>query len=142
MIAPKHTNKLVKEWFIKNKLEVLEWPGMSSDLNTIEEVRKQLKISIQNKHPYCILSEKINHHKFVRSSILTIRKKCTKLLTRKAIYHQLLMDVLAGGQHFCIVFINDFMHIFLILHVIVLNFCVSLPNGVYYVLLNFCWCRC
>ena len=32
---PKHTSKLSKDFFVKNKVNVLSWPRQSSDLNPI-----------------------------------------------------------------------------------------------------------
>lgn len=35
---PKHTSKLAKKWFADNKVEVLDWPSFSPDLNPIEHL--------------------------------------------------------------------------------------------------------
>lgn len=35
---PKHTSKLVKDWFNANRIQVLDWPAQSPDLNPIENL--------------------------------------------------------------------------------------------------------
>ena len=50
-IDPKHTAKLVKAWFLKNDVSVLEWPSQSPDLNPIKNLRRELKKRVMARKP-------------------------------------------------------------------------------------------
>ena len=49
---PKHTAKSnhTKKWLSENNVNVLQWPGQSSDLNPIGNLWQFLKIQIRKKH--------------------------------------------------------------------------------------------
>lgn len=40
---PKCTSKNVKQWLTENRIEVLEWPALSPDLNLIENLWGDIK---------------------------------------------------------------------------------------------------
>jgi len=49
--APCHVSKLTMGWFNRNRIEVLDWPGNSPDLNPIENVWKVLKSKVSLRNP-------------------------------------------------------------------------------------------
>ena len=57
---PKHTVKLTKNWFRINDVNVLKRPSQSSDLNSIENLWKELKIKIHKREPKNVNELKLN----------------------------------------------------------------------------------
>jgi transposase len=47
--APIHTAKSVKKWFAIEKIEIMDWPANSPDLNPIENIWKLLKDNVQKQ---------------------------------------------------------------------------------------------
>jgi transposase len=48
---PKHTSCLVKEFLAQKKVEALDWPAMSPDLNPIEQIWTELKKLVKRRNP-------------------------------------------------------------------------------------------
>lgn len=47
---PKHSSKLVKSWFSTEKIDVLDWPAQSPDLNPIENLWNEIKMEVARKN--------------------------------------------------------------------------------------------
>ena len=65
---PKHKNKLALEFYSKNKLDRLEWPLYSHDLNLIENVWGIVKLQV-NKYDLSKISEVIAKVKEILSEL-------------------------------------------------------------------------
>ena len=49
--APCHRSKGTKQWFDEQKIEVMDWPAQSPDLNPIENLWDRIYLRIQEKSP-------------------------------------------------------------------------------------------
>ncbi|CAJ0955096.1 unnamed protein product [Ranitomeya imitator] len=48
---PKHTSKSTRKWFERKHWRLLRWPAMSSDLNPIKHLWRDLKMAVWRRHP-------------------------------------------------------------------------------------------
>lgn len=51
MVAGIHRAHLVRDWFVEQDIELMDWPPYSPDLNPIENLWKRLKDEIIRAHP-------------------------------------------------------------------------------------------
>jgi hypothetical protein len=74
---PKHTAKAILEWFKGKHFNVLKWPSQSPDLNPIENLWYDLKISVHQWNQYNLKElEKICLEEWAKVPVA----RCAKLI--------------------------------------------------------------
>ena len=48
---PKYTSRKEKNWFVEDKVEVIDWPAHSPDLNLIENLWTDVKEAVYHEKP-------------------------------------------------------------------------------------------
>ena len=57
--APSHTAKAVKSFLARRRVELIEWPPYSPDLNPIENLWQWMKKKLETEFPICESAEEI-----------------------------------------------------------------------------------
>lgn len=69
--APPHTAKAVKRFLARNRVELIEWPPYSPDLNPIENLWNWMKKKLETEFPVCESAEEIETRIFQIWGIIT-----------------------------------------------------------------------
>lgn len=88
---PKHTAKIVKEWLNKEKIQVLEWPPQSPDLNIIENLWDIVDQKIyrekywKKKELFSALQKEWKNipQDLINKLLLSMRNRCIEVIRNK-----------------------------------------------------------
>lgn len=72
---PKHTSKLAKEYFAENKIDVMDWPAQSPDMNPIENIWALVKRGVIEKNP--------KNKMELKNAILSVWESITQETTKR-----------------------------------------------------------
>ena len=91
--APCHTAKSVKAFLSQRRVELLEWPLYSPDLNPIENLWQWMKRKLETEFPICESEEDIVNRMFEIWQSIT-PEMCSAYCDN---YHRRLLAVIAAG---------------------------------------------
>ena len=90
---PKHTSKFVTKWLQEKKVDVLEWPSQSPDLNPIENLWTELKRRVRKRKP----TNLVQLHQICQEEWVKIPPEYCKRLIQS--YPNRLKDVIKVNGH-------------------------------------------
>jgi hypothetical protein len=108
---PMHTAKAAQEWLRDKSLNGLEWPRQSPDLNTIEQLWRDLKIAVQWRSPFNLTElERIGREEWEKlPKYICAKYKKTRGCNRcQRCFNKLLSK---GSEYLCAFYISDILFI-------------------------------
>ena len=91
--APRHTSKVLKKYFADKKIEVMDWPANSADLNPIENLWSLIKYKIIKSKPQIkrelienfikLWNEHFSDPTTIQNLIQSMPKRCKEVIKNK-----------------------------------------------------------
>ncbi len=91
--APCHTARAVKAFLRQERIEIIEWPPYSPDLNPIENLWQWIKRKLETEYPVCNSAEEIEARIFEIWNTIT-PELCSAYCAN---YHKRLLEVIAAN---------------------------------------------